>query len=201
MDTRKTPQLADDGEDGWPVKLHIGCGGVYLRGYLNMDCHGKFCDRQPPHATTPDDYYAGLVGSIDHIPKPRQVIIDRHYDMVAPYVGDVVVNKILALQCLEHVSYGDARYCLGEWCAALRPGGVLVLSVPDTDETLEMLARPETHDFALRHLAGTHKGPEYWHKSHWTHDSLLRAMREVGFKVSVLPNPHFYPAVCVRGVK
>ena len=198
-----TPQLCDPCEDRWPVKLHLGCGGVYLRGYVNCDLGGVLTTEPPPWATTPADYYAGLNGEWNAIPEPPPVVVDAHCDIrcLGVVAEPFTASKIIALQCLEHVDQDGARAAIREWYQSLAPDGVCIVTVPDVAETLEWLARPDRHAFAVRHLCGTHRHPNSWHRSFWTHSSLYEAMRAAGFDVEPIANPHFYPAACARGVK
>jgi SAM-dependent methyltransferase len=198
-------QLHDAGEESWPNRLHVACGGVYLRGYVNIDLCGTLRalgDDVPGHATDIGDYYAGLTGDMGCVPKSRAAVVDAYADMRCL---DVVcrrgeASKIVAVQCLEHLDLAGAHAALREWRRVLRHNGVCIVSVPDCAHTLELLADPAFHAFALRHLAGTHRDERYWHRSFWTHDTLAAAMRAAGFDASPLPNFHFYPAVVMKGL-
>ena len=61
--------LYDDGEEDWPLKLHLGNGGVFLvdsgTGYVNIDIagidSGQECDLVLiPNRTNIQNYYARL---------------------------------------------------------------------------------------------------------------------------------------------
>jgi SAM-dependent methyltransferase len=87
-------------EDG-RVLLHLGCGMVDARGYINVD----LLDAPHIHLQSPvDDLSAFSDGSVD-------LVYSSH--------------------CLEHFGYRHRRAVLSEWVRVLKPGGVLRLGVPD----------------------------------------------------------------------
>lgn len=196
--------LYDEGEETWPVKLHVGAGGVYLRGYLNIDIDGKLaylnqaeCSRNSTFIT---DYYSRLEGDKDHLPKRRETIVDWVIDATQlPYVENTV-DKIVAIQVFEHLSPAIAIKTLNKWQSMLKVGRPLVLSVPDMIGTLDLLATD--YDFAIRHLRGRQQSDHYnSHHAWYTQDTFVELLEANGFKVEVLPNFHFYPAVVCRAVK
>lgn len=183
------------------IKLHLGCGGIYLRDYINCDVHGDVRmpgDPEPEHATTADRYYAGLDGDQAHVPARRAAIVDRRLDMRE--VSEIQrADKILAVQCLEHLSFPDALQALNDWAYCLRGGGHAIISVPWAHGSLELLADSEPQAFAIRHLVGTRTREQYRHLSFYNHDTLAVMLRCAGFKsYTFLDNPHFYPALIVR---
>ena len=201
--SEQTPQLYDEGEEHWRVRLHLGCGGVYLTGYINADLHGTQVDSPPFHATTITDYYKGLHGDAGAIPARRDACVDAYADM--RHIDTLTtrpVSKIVYIQALEHLGKFDAIEALGRWGKAMRPGGVLIVSVPDSLRTLDTIARDDNPDFGVRHLLGKRDGGGYYHRSHWTRDTIHTALWDAGFgATSELVNIHFYPAIVVRAVK
>lgn len=189
--------------DEFPVcmRYHVGCGGVYLRGYVNTDFSGEVwkCATVPPHATTVEDYYHGLA-PVGVIPPPRRpTICDKVCGMAdLPTACD----KVLAVQCLEHVGPADAMRTLTAWHGALFPGGQVVVSVPDVTATLNAIAAGRDVEFHQRHLSGTRTGTEYHHRSWYTRERLALMLECAGYRdITFLANPHFYPALVVRAIK
>jgi hypothetical protein len=201
----KTPYLADDGEENWEYKYHLGCGGVYLDGYKNCDIDGVSSLEHPglvaQNRTTIADYYARLNGDIHNLPTRRQTVFDIRSDATCFAYMPGMIDKIVAIQVFEHFTPMQAIKTLQRWYVNLRNGGVLVLSVPDMTGTLELIERGDA-EFALRHLRGR-QGDRY--NSHWawyTGETIMELIGEHGFnKVHRLSNFHFYPAIVVKAIK
>jgi predicted SAM-dependent methyltransferase len=103
------------------------------------------------------------------------------------------------VQALEHICRADADELLARWRLALRPGGVLIVSVPDLETILHEAADVAKHDFLQRHLFGSHRNPWQVHRYNWTRATLGDALRAAGYRVWwSLDNPHFHPSIVVR---
>ena len=109
----------------------------------------------------------------------------RHADVTALPFGDASLDVVASLDVLEHVP--DYATALREFARVLRPGGVLLLSVPYVpgNTGIETLARREA-DGSITHL----QPPEYhgdpmgggvlcWHRFG---AGLLDALRAAGFR-------------------
>lgn len=184
------------------TKIHVGCGGIYLRGYINCDVHGEVReqgDPEPEHATSADRYYAGLPGNPAAVPARRPAVVDARCDMRSVHSVANRADKILAVQCLEHLSFPDAMEALQCWRGVLFPGGHAIISVPWAYGSLQLMASQENPIFAVRHLVGTQTGDQYHHRSWYDHSTLATMLLCAGFKsYEFLSNPHFYPALVVR---
>lgn len=206
MSVNTSPQLYDEGEESWLVKLHLGCGGVYLRGYTNVDIDGQLATIKPYTAKCNSadvtDYYSRLNGDALHLPKRRETVVDLLCDITALPCPQDTVDKILAVQVFEHLSPVRAIEALAHWHSILRAGQPLVMSVPDMDGTLALFGdgRGST-DFALRHLRGRQDDEYQSHHAWYTLDTLCELVNYCGFDVNPIENWHFYPAVCVRAIK
>ncbi len=195
--------LHDEGEESWLLKLHLGCGGVFLHGYLNLDIEGKLAALNPEakarNLTGVSDYYARLEGDHNHLPARRETIADWLTDVTRlPYESNSV-DKIIAVQVFEHLTPIAAIRALQHWRDILKPDRPLVLSVPDMIGTLAMLATD--YDFALRHLRGRQGNHYNSHHAWYTRDTFVELLEANRFRVEVLPNMHFYPAIVCRAVK
>ena len=202
-----TFQLYDRGEENWPVRLHLGCGNVYLDGYVNCDVVGELARNRPDlveqNRARIDDYYCRRRSYTDihHIPQRMLYVVDRIEDLVCPDWQAGTVDKIVCIQALEHLKGFETELALCRWWKVLRPGGVVVLSVPDTGETVRMLLDEGTRDFAIQHLAGTRRSIWDYHRSWFTPHTLGMLLDRVGFEVEFLDNIHVYPAIVVRARK
>ena len=199
-----TSCLYDDGEEAWRLKLHLGCGGVYLSGYANCDLDGTLVAYGNTSAvscnlTTVQDYYARLEGDLDHLPQRRLTVVDVQMDITRLLYTPHTVDKILCLQVFEHLTPVTALKTLVMWSSVLKRGRPLVMSVPDMDGTLDMLE--SNWRFALRHLRGRGGDKANSHHAWYTRQSLQELLEFAGFGVTWLPNIHIYPALVVRAVK
>lgn len=200
-----TPFLYDEGEEAWSVKCHFGCGGVFLDGYMNVDIDGFTSLQRPDLAdanrTSIKDYYARLEGDMSHLPTRRQTVVDYFSDVSNPHGIPETIDKIVAVQLFEHFTPATAIQVLRSWHETLKHGGRLVMSVPDTLGTLALMQ--SEYKFAMRHMLGRNGGSDKYnsHFAWYTKDTLTELLEFVGFKVEMLPNFHFYPAIVVRAIK
>jgi len=56
------------------------------------------------------------------------------------------VDEIMAIEFLEHISFRDTLRVLKEWYRILKPGGKLLLQVPDCGKMMEMYVNKEICD-------------------------------------------------------
>jgi len=85
----------------YPTKINVGCGFDIREGYLNVDF-------QPFH--NPD-----LVADIRNL----NMLPSDYYD------------EIIAQDCLEHLKRTETQDVLLEWSRLLKPGGILILRIPN----------------------------------------------------------------------
>ena len=202
----QTEQLYDQNEEMWPTKLHIGCRDIYLRGYVNIDVRGELSDTiteedLSAHSTNIREYYR-RDDQWHSLPTCGKIIVDDRLRMqnVECEYQHSSVDKILAVQSMEHLDPIDFITTLDGFLQTLRKPGVLIVSVPDMDGTFEWLGDPEKVSFAARHLRGSLLDKWSKHHSWWTHETLAKAFEWVGFdSVRPLPNFHAYPAIVMKG--
>jgi len=204
-----TSQLYDPNEETWQEKLHIGCGGIYLRGYTNIDTRGSIAtsladDELTAHSTTIREYYRED-GEWNSLPKRGHIIVDKKMtmqNMEYEYLPGSV-DKIVVVQAMEHLDPIDFVVTIDSFLKVLRRPGVLIVSVPDMTGTLDWIDEdPSKTEFAVRHLRGTMKDVWSQHRSWWTQETLAKALEWVGFDaVRPLQNFHCYPAIVMRGQK
>ena len=195
--------LHDDGEEAWPAKLHLGCGGVRLTGYINVDIDGVLAIDEPElasqNATDISNYYARLDGDPNHLPTRRATVCDLVADITRLPYQSSSVDKVVAIQVFEHLPPADAMMALVHWRDILRYGRPLIISVPDMEGTLDLLATD--FDFALRHLRGRQGDYANAHHAWYTEAGLCGLLKWFDFRVEMLDNFHFYPAIVVRAIK
>jgi SAM-dependent methyltransferase len=190
------------------MKLHIGCGTVYLDGYVNLDCKPDYfadkCDASVLEAnrTTYDRYYKQDFGTL-----PGHVVVDVEHDIFAwplPFPDDSM-DEVVMYQVLEHMP-DYARGCILDNIAqVIRPGGVFLVSVPDVKQTARMLAEARTdkdEDWAIRLIHGTQRNAWCHHWCGYTPRTLRSFLSEHGFgSFADLPSINFYPVVHIKAVK
>jgi SAM-dependent methyltransferase len=198
-------------------KLHVGCGTVYLDGYVNLDVEVpgySFLATERPdllerNRTTVDRYYkveesrATLEGG----PRGAQhCVVDRYADLRAlPYERDSV-DEIRSVQSLEHLDMKEGPRVLRHWRDLLRPGGLLHVDVPDFEETArQLLAQPDepSKEWYYRLVYGSQKNAYAFHKNGFSPARLEWLLREAGFReVRHVPNTiHFYPVAIAEAIK
>jgi SAM-dependent methyltransferase len=85
------------------MKINAGCGGRYLADYTNVDI-------APAPGKTPPD----ILCDLRSIP-----------------LADGCADEVMAIHVLEHFYRWEVDDVLREWKRLLRPGGLLVLELPD----------------------------------------------------------------------
>lgn len=199
------------------TRLHIGCGTVYLDGYVNIDVevpgYSFLASERPDllerNRTTVDCYYKKeeSQATLEHGPsEPQACVVDRYapiHDL--PYEPNSV-DEIRSVQVLEHVGYKQAPPILAHWYELLKPGGVAHVDVPDFEETArQLLAQPDepSKDWYYRLIYGSQKNPYAYHKNGFSPARLERLLKEAGFReVRHIENTiHFYPVVICEGIK
>ncbi|HET9952524.1 MAG TPA: methyltransferase domain-containing protein [Candidatus Eisenbacteria bacterium] len=199
------------------IRLHVGCGTVYLDGYVNIDVpvegYSFLASERPDlvagNRTTVDRYYTREESreTLEHGPgRPQVCVVDRYAPMDSlPYPPNSV-DEIRSVQCLEHVSMKEGPRILGHWFEILKPGGVAHVDVPDFEETArQLLAQPDeaSKEWYYRLVYGSQKNAYAYHKNGFSPARLERMLREAGFReVRHLPNRiHFYPVTIAEGIK
>ena len=199
------------------LRLHVGCGTVYLDGYVNLDLevpgYSFLASERPDlverNRTTVDRYYKKEESreTLEHGPREAQAcVVDRYADLRAlPYAPDTV-DEIRSVQSLEHLDMREGPRVLRHWYDVLKPGGVLHVDVPDFEETArQLLAQPDepSKDWYYRLVYGSQKNAYAFHKNGFSPARLERLLREAGFReVRPVPNRiHFYPVAIAEAIK
>lgn len=199
------------------IKLHLGCGNVYLDGYINVDFlkQGvtRYASMEPKiveqYKTTIDQYYK----------KPFQengtdiTLVDfaddiRNLSVVKAYVenNNLDIESIVAIQVLEHFTEEEVPKIIKLWADMLCEGGTLSISVPDMIQTCKMLVESrsdEEFNWASRLIYGSQKDIMAFHKSSFNQSKLRDLMEEAGL-IDIhrkARNIHCYPSLHMTGEK
>lgn len=205
----ETPQLYDEGEEDWELKLHVGCADVYLEGYINIDVEGFHPYERPDlveaNSTSIKSYYGRKEQRAKDdcgVPLAQEIAVDSLADMrQLPYSP---TDKIVCIQAFEHLTRSDANSTLLHWWNALKVGGIVIISVPDPVAIAELFVsnQPGVRDFAIRHIIGSDRN--VYALDHWayTEENLRQMLTGYGFvDIERLENIHFYPAVILKARK
>jgi SAM-dependent methyltransferase len=199
------------------LRLHVGCGTVYLDGYVNLDVevpgYSFLASERPDLAdrnrTTVDRYYKKeqSQATLEHGPGEAQYcVVDRYADLRSlPYAPDSV-DEIRTVQVLEHLDMREGPRVLRHWHEVLKPGGMLHVDVPDFEETArQLLAQTDepSKDWYYRLIYGSQKNAYAFHKNGFSPARLERLLRDAGFReVRPVPNRiHFYPVTIAEAIK
>jgi len=136
------------------LKLHLGCGEILLKGFVNLDVRP--------------------LAGVDLVNDARELYVYR----------DGCADLVYASHLLEHFWPSEARAAVKEWHRVLRPGGVLRVAVPDFEVIASRYAATgDVYDLRGL-LYGSREYPDYpedAHHSCWDYVLLVKLLRTVGF--------------------
>jgi predicted SAM-dependent methyltransferase len=141
------------------MKYHLGCGSMYLEGYVNVDFPQE-------HHTVNNlikaDIYADLMG----MPLER-------------------CSEIRSSHVFEHFNYIDSFYLLYKWFLAIEVQGQLIIKVPDAEALSKALstATLEQSFRIIRYMYGSHEARWAYHINGWTPMMLSHVLTTMGFTV------------------
>lgn len=174
-----------------PLRLHIGCGEVYLRGWVNIDAVGELASENPAlveqKSTDLRHYYKHpyrytLLGH----DKGCRNVVDLHASADRlPMVPDGSVDEILAVNLIDHLRFQDLPAAVAEWRRVLKPTGQLVIDVGDARHNAQLLVTAGTRaelEWALRLTYCHSRDPYDTHHWGYTPDYLQELMAEWGFR-------------------
>jgi predicted SAM-dependent methyltransferase len=175
------------------MKIHLCCGDVYLRGYVNIDKLGVVgtCE-----GTTIDDYYTKPINTDSG---QGSIIVDKVMDITERWdFADESVEEIVMICGIEHFTKLQGEHILREAHRVLIKGGKLLLDFPDIVNTVR---NHEGTHYMIRLLYGSGKNIESVHKWGYTKFTigwLLKDWSSVEYKDIVM---HEYPMIGVEATK
>lgn len=133
-------------------KLHIGCGKVYIPGFIHVD-----------------------LMDFDHIdykiPADNLSVFD-----------DSSADLIYACHILEHFKRTEIKNVLQEWFRVLKPGGILRVSVPGFEEIVAIYQKYGDLKLVLGPLVGGQTYLYNFHYMAFDFKFLSELLKEAGFK-------------------
>lgn len=153
------------------LKLHLGCGEKYLKGYINIDF--------PPAEHT--------------IITPEA---DIFKDIRQLEYQESSVDEIRNHHLLEHFTRQESLKLLLQWRRWLRAGGLLVVETPDFEECAKLFLATNNLEkqFKLaRHMFGSHEAEWALHKDFWSKTKFKFILDKLGFNVfEIQQNRSYY---------
>ncbi len=142
------------------IKLHLGCGEVYLEGYINID----------------------LPRSEHNIMKVKA---DVYKDIRQLEYPENFVDEIRTHHMLEHFSRQEAIKILFQWRRWLKVGGVLHVETPDFETAAKKFSEADLSDkFKIaRHIFGSHESSWAFHRDFWGEEKFRFVLNKLGFEI------------------
>jgi predicted SAM-dependent methyltransferase len=161
-----------------PVKLHLGCGGVRRKDFVNVDLY-------PIDESRPDSSRDGCVA-------------DVFADIRALGLPDDSVDEIFTAHTLEHFTRWVAIDMLRDWYRMLRPSGRMVIEMPDFWRCVAWLFSPNAKRRRVARVqfyGNQQDGHDFeTHRYLWSSGEFRDALGDIGFSrvtVSHRTETHF----------
>lgn len=143
------------------MKLHLGCGQIYLKGYVNIDY-------PPASQSVQPNIKADLYKDITKL--------NYHKDSI---------DEIRLHHVFEHLVRPDALAQLCKWRDWLKIGGLLRIETPDAISSFKIMTSPlfsySDKQQVLRHLYGSHEASWAIHCDGWYKNKFEYTLKELGF--------------------
>ena len=136
------------------MKLHLGSGSRYLKGYLHVD-----------------------IADYEHID------INSSVDKLNT-IDDDTVDEIYASHVLEYFDRNEVESVLNEWKRVLKKDGVLRIAVPNFETLIEVYQETDEIEKILGPLYGKWNltdGSFIYHKTVYDKKSLTELLERIGF--------------------
>jgi predicted SAM-dependent methyltransferase len=144
------------------MKLHLGCGQIYLEGYVNIDFPLS-----------------------EHTLQEKSVA-DEFADLLKLNYNRKSIEEVRLHHVYEHFPRHIALALVASWHTWLQRGGVLHIEVPDFEESAKLVNDPSASDHdqkvALRHIFGSNEAPWATHYEGWSAARLTEVFELFGFK-------------------
>jgi len=188
------------------MKIHLGCGTVYLVGYNNVDANPDFLSSEADshtlaeNSTTFENYYKHKFGE-----GTTKSVADTKGDIRNLPFDDESCDEVVMLHVLEHFPAYEVGGLLKEISRVLKVGGEFIVAVPDTVGNAELLVNASNEDevdWAIRLIDGTQRNKWSHHYCSYTRRSLCELLEEYEFgDFEPMDNKNFYPAIHIKAKK
>lgn len=133
------------------VKLHLACGPVYLKGWINIDAKGELVNKRSDlvktNSTTIKNYFKNsYVRKAFGHNKRGKIVVDLKCNVLNLPFEDNSVDEILSVNLINHLKFQDFPKMIEEWNRVLRPGGTLITDVDDIMGHAKKLVKAKTKE-------------------------------------------------------
>lgn len=138
------------------MRLNLGCGRMVLPGFFNVDIQAN------PRAKRPLDLLA---------------------DVRAVPLEDACAEEVHAYHVIEHFHRWETDAVIAEWKRLLKPGGLLVLELPDLAKACRNLLAGDTEQMSYWGIYGdpSHRDTFMCHPWGFTPNSIRKLLQDGGF--------------------
>lgn len=154
------------------MKINFGCGKRVLDGFFNIDAVVNPGAKRNPELIFALDFDAD--GSVrEQIP-----------------LEDGCSDYVQAMHVIEHFYFWQASSVLAEFRRLLKPGGKLVMELPDIEKAARNLLKGDTDQMSMWPLYGdwSHKDPYMMHRHGYTPATITDLLLQAGFRnIQTLP--------------
>lgn len=165
-------KAAQNDIQGLLMRINFGCGRRVLDGFCNIDA-----------TINPD------------APRPPEIVhaveFDRDGEVINPVeLEDGCAEYLQAFHVIEHVYAWEAKSLVLEWMRLLKPGGKLVLELPNLECAARNLLAGMSDQMCMWPFYGDpgHKDPYMCHRWAYTPETIKALLSECGLiKIKVLP--------------
>lgn len=145
------------------MKLHLGCGQIYLDGYLNID-------------------YPLSNHSVQH-----KTLADKKIDITKLKYPKESIEEVRLHHVFEHFDRATACALIAVWSSWLKSDGIIRIEVPDYIRTTKSVLSPLTSkrikDVGLRHIFGSQEATWAVHYHGWSANGLRELFSLFGLEV------------------
>jgi predicted SAM-dependent methyltransferase len=145
------------------MKLHLGCGQIYLEGYVNID-------------------YPLTEHSVQ-----KESVADKFADLTNMRYKAGTIEEVRLHHVYEHFPRTQAIALLASWHSWLKKGGRVHIEVPEFDATAELVLDPKTpsrdRHVAIRHIFGSNEASWAVHYDAWSEPRFRELFKTFGFKL------------------
>jgi SAM-dependent methyltransferase len=140
-------------------RVHLGCGAIYKRGYLNVDL-------PPAEGVAAGSSRPDLESDVTKVSCPADTL-----------------NEVRLHHLFEHFERAEALALLLRWYRWLRPGGRLVIETPDFEGCIANFDGRSVAEqgVILRHIFGSQEAPWAQHRDGWSANRFRYVLGELGF--------------------
>lgn len=184
------------------MKIHLCCGTVYLKDYINIDIQGFIkgtyaAENIQLNETTFDKYYTRPLKNIP-VSRRGHFVIDKKVDILMPWpFEDNSVEEVVMIQAIEHFLKDEGEFIVSEIYRVLNYDGKFVFDFPDVAKTIEMYAKND-FDYAVRLLYCNHKDQYSIHKTAYNKVNFQELLFKMGLWKSIKFQTvvkHDYPVI------